>query len=292
MASAIPSLDPQTYDAGSNGMTHAAPTAPSWVALVYHDVLPATTASGGGPERFAVPVAAFETMLDTMLEGGFLGCSLDEAMRARGCARIAITFDDATSSQFDHAMPALRARGMTATVYVVRDWVGRPHYMTWDQLRRIRDWGMSVQSHTRSHPFLSELGAVELRDELERSKEALDRELAQETTEIAFPGGDPPARRLRHLIAATGYRVAVGTRWGVNADTPDLSHFIRRCTVRGDITADRARRYLAADPWLSLTMTPRETALRTIRSTLGASRYARWRRRILDLLSGRRGRVA
>lgn len=273
-------------------MTRAGPAAPSWVALVYHDVFPTTTASGGGPERFAVPVAAFERMLDTIRDRGFLGCSLESAMRERGRPRVAITFDDATSSQFEHAMPALRARGMTATVYAVSEWVGRPQYMTWDQLRRIRDWGMSVQSHTRSHPFLSELDAVRLREELGRSKEALDRELGQETTEIAFPGGDPPARPLRHLIAASGYRVAVGTRWGVNADAPDLTRFIRRCTVRGDITVDRARRYLAADPWLSFTMNPREAALRTIRSTLGASRYARWRRRFLDLLSGGHGGAA
>jgi alkylhydroperoxidase/carboxymuconolactone decarboxylase family protein YurZ len=190
---------------------------------------------------------------------------------------------------FEYAMPALRARGMTATVYTVSGWVGRPGYMTWDQLRQIRDWGMSVQSHSQSHPFLSELDAPRLRTELLESKAALDRELGQDTAEIAFPGGDAPARGLRYLIGECGYRVAVGTRWGVNTHAPDPGRFVRRCTVRGDITVEQARRFIGGDPWLSLTTNPREAALRTLWSTLGPSRYARWRRWFLDALVGDRG---
>lgn len=265
-------------------------TDPAWVCLVYHDVVPATAASGGGPERFSVPVPMFERMLDTIRDAGCTGCSLETALQGRGRPRVAITFDDANAGQFHHAMPALRARNMTATVYVATDWIGTPGFMTWDQLRQIKDWGMSVQSHTRSHPFLSELDGDGVRRELADSKAILDRELRQDTAEIAFPGGDPPTRRYHYLMRDTGYRVAVGTRWGTNADAaPDLARFIKRCTVRGDVTPDQARRYVAADPLLALTHGPKEAVLRTLRSTLGASRYARWRRRFLDAVAGIRG---
>lgn len=266
-------------------IAHDRRTSTPWVSLVYHDVMPATSASGGGPERFAVPLSMFELMLDTIRDEGFLGCSLATALAERGKRRLAITFDDATAGQFEHAMPALRARGMTATVFAATDWVGKPGFMTWDQLRQISDWGMSVQSHTRSHPFLSELDETRLNPELVESKAALDRELRQDTNQIAFPGGDAPASRLRHLLAAAGYTVVVGTRWGRNADPPPPDRFIRRCTVRGSITAEEARRFVNADPWLAMAMHPREAALRSLRSTLGASRYERWRRRFLNVLS-------
>lgn len=261
-------------------------TSNSWVSLVYHDVLPSTDASGGGPERFAVPTTMFDLMLDTIAEEGHLGCSLSDAIATPGEKRVAITFDDATASQFQYAMPSLRARGMTATVFVATDWVGTPGYMTWDELRQISDWGMSVQSHTKSHPFLSELGAEQLRYELETSKATIDRELAQDTHEIAFPGGDAPAAHLRHLLKECGYRVAIGTRWGRNADGAASTRFVRRCTVRGSLTKEEARRFVRADSWLALGMHQREVLLRTIRSTLGASRYHRWRRRLLDSISG------
>jgi peptidoglycan/xylan/chitin deacetylase (PgdA/CDA1 family) len=258
----------------------------SWVCLMYHDVLPATNAAGGGPERFAVPLESFERMLDTIAEAGYRGCSLSAAVAAPGQRLVAITFDDGSVSQFACALPALVARGMTATFFVTTDWIGTPGYMSWDQLRQMVDRGMSVQSHTRSHPFLSELGHDALRRELEESKAALDRALGQNTTEISLPGGNPPRRSLRPLLAEAGYRVVARSRWGRNGEPARTGvTWIRRCAARGRVTADEARRVLQGDARLALARYPREALLNGIRSVLGASRYARWRRRLLDTLA-------
>jgi peptidoglycan/xylan/chitin deacetylase (PgdA/CDA1 family) len=257
-----------------------------WVSLVYHDVQPTLPRSGGGPERFSVSTAAFECVLDAITRSGYRGCSVADAFASQG-RRVAITFDDGTSGQYDYAVPALLARGMTATFYVTTDWVGRPGHMTWEQLREIVAAGMSVQSHTRSHPFLSELDAERLRAELATSKATLDDRLGQDTAEIAFPGGDAPAKPLRYLLAETGYRIAVGTRWGVNPDVSEertLRRFVKRCTVRGDATPQTAQRIIEADLWLGLRSRGKEVVLRGVRSALGASRYARWRRRALDAI--------
>lgn len=267
-----------------------APAAQPWVALCYHDVQPMVSVAGGGPTRFSVPTAMFERMLDTIREEGFVGCSLADALRMPADARrVAITFDDANAGQFEHAMPALRARGMTATVYAAIEWIGTPGYMSWDDLRRITDWGMSVQSHSFSHPFLSECSLERLRHEFGESKARLDRELRQDTVEVAFPGGDPPSSGLEHAIYEAGYHVAVGTRWGRNTGTPAKGRFIKRCTVRGDITHDLARRYVHFDRWLATSQYLKETPLRTVRRTLGPTRYARWRKAMLDAVSGLSG---
>jgi peptidoglycan/xylan/chitin deacetylase (PgdA/CDA1 family) len=208
-------------------------------------------------------------------------------LAAPGRRRVAITFDDGNAGQYELAYPALRARGMTATFYVTTTWVGRPGYVTWDQLREMVDAGMSVQSHTRAHPFLSELPADALRAELRESKREIDARLQQETVEIAFPGGDPPRARYRHLLAEAGYRIAVGTRWGLNRDATTWSptQFVRRCTVRGVLDPVWAQRVVHGDPWLALKWTAKEATLRRMRTTLGASRYARWRRVVLDALN-------
>jgi len=263
-----------------------------WVALCYHDVLPRTEAAGGGPERFAVPLAMFERMLDTIRDEGFVGCSLLEARSNPGTARVAITFDDANLGQFVHAVPALRARGMTATIYVVTEWVGRPGFMTWEQLREAADLGISIQSHTRTHPFLSELDAPALREELLRSKDRLDRELRQDTSELAFPGGDAPRRALRSAISEAGYSVAVGSRWGTNPDSAPEGRFVRRCTARGALSVEEARAYVHADPLFALRMQPREMVLRSLRSAIGPSRYAAIRRRLLDRVETQQARGA
>lgn len=258
-----------------------------WVALMFHDVLPETRASGGGAERFAVPSGAFALALDTISATGRRGCSLAEALTSPGTRRVAITFDDGTRSQFDHALPALLERGMTATFFVTTDWVGRPGYMSWGELRHLVECGMSVQSHSRSHPFLSECDAEQLRRELAGSKAVLDDELGQVTEQIGLPGGDAPARRHRELLGRAGYRVVASSRWGVNRDAGDVAgdvRWIRRCTVRRDVDPHWLERVYAGDRGLAARRVPREALLGWLRAALGPSRYARLRRRALDAL--------
>jgi peptidoglycan/xylan/chitin deacetylase (PgdA/CDA1 family) len=262
------------------------PRTDAWIALCYHDVQPVMPRGGGGPNHFTVPNASFELMLDTIAQRGAIGCSLADALAAPGQPRVAITFDDGNIGQYENAVPALVARGMTATFYITTDWVGTPGFVNWDQLREMKAAGMSIQSHTCAHPFLSECNAGQLLIELQESKRILDRELQQDTTEIAFPGGDAPKRGLRYVIQTAGYQIAVGTRWGMNRDGRRRG-FVKRCTVRGELTTDFAQRVVGADPWLAASWVAKEATLRRLRSTLGASRYARWRRTFLDTIKGK-----
>jgi peptidoglycan/xylan/chitin deacetylase (PgdA/CDA1 family) len=257
-----------------------------WVALMYHGV---TTggAGGAGPDYFAVPARAFAEQLDALRDWGFAGCSLDRAIRASGTARVGITFDDGDASQYARAFPELVRHQMTATFFVVTDWVGRAGYATWDQLREMKAEGMSIQSHTRSHPFLSELSGDAVADELASAKARLDEELGQDTEMLALPGGDRPRRPHTALIAATGYRVVATSRWGVmtRSEPGHEPHFICRCTVRGRPTLARFRQIVAGGWSLAAQRRARDDVLGSIRRILGPSRYARWRRALLAAIA-------
>lgn len=253
-----------------------------WVCLMYHDVAPGAVSAGGGPDRFAVSDPAFTCQLDVVREAGFVGRSVAGALESRG-RRLAISFDDGVRSHYERAFPALAERGMTGTFYVITDLVGQPGYVTWSELREMRNAGMSIQSHTRTHPFLSELDPGDLLDELVGSKATLDDALGQETDELALPGGDAPRRRLRGLIEEAGYRVVATSRWGINCADPLAGvRLIRRCTVAGDRGEDHFRRVLRGDRSIGLRRHLREAVLGRIRTALGPSRYAAWRGRILD----------
>ncbi len=259
---------------------------------MYHDVTATMPGDGGGPERFSVPVASFEAMLDAAVARGMAGCSLSEAIEMRGRDRVAITFDDGTLGQFEHAVPALRERGMTATFFVTTDWVGRPGFMSWEQLRRLGEWGMSVQSHSRSHPHLSELDREDLWVEIHDSKSELDRNLRQCTTQLALPGGDRPRRSLRHLLGEAGYSVVATSRWGSNNDSKTAPTgqpvWVRRCTAPRLAAPEIVEKILSGDRLLGVARYAREATLNGIRSMLGAARYHRWRRRVLDAMATNR----
>jgi peptidoglycan/xylan/chitin deacetylase (PgdA/CDA1 family) len=260
-----------------------------WVCLVYHDVTPAAPLAAGGPEYFAVSAETFGRELDLIRDAGLRGCSIADAL-ARPDNAVAITFDDGDLGQADRAFPALAKRGMTATFFVTTGWMGKPKYASWDQLREMKAAGMSIQSHTHSHPFLSELDAAKLRDELRRSREILDEQLGQQTTMIAFPGGDAPRSELRGMLQEEGYSVIGTSRWGTNRRPPAAGPWhIRRCTVRGAPADADFRAIITADVWLGLRKRARERALAMLRASLGPSRYARWRRGFLDRAVGSTG---
>jgi len=258
-----------------------------WVCLMYHDIVLQEAGSGGGPNRFAVPIGEFRRQLDQLQSEGLAGCSLRAALQPGVERVVAITFDDGDTGQYERGFRALAERGMTATFFVTTDWIGRPGYVTWGQLREMRAGGMDVQSHSRSHPFLSELGAPELTSELRGSKDALDAGLGQDTDMLALPGGDWPRGRLRHLIAAAGYRVVATSRWGTTAPPRGEAGGlvpVPRCTVQGVPGPYGFRQIVAGNAALGRQRRIRESTLGLLRGALGPSRYASWRRAVLNVL--------
>jgi peptidoglycan/xylan/chitin deacetylase (PgdA/CDA1 family) len=256
--------------------------------LLYHDVAADGAGRSTGPSRFAVQHRSFEEQLDLITDSGYRGCSIAAALTTPTERQVALSFDDGDLGQFTRAFPALVARGMTATFFVTTSWVGTPGYVTWAQLREMKSAGMSIQSHTRTHPFLSELAADALRRELRGSKAELDEALEQATDMLALPGGDFPASGLRRLVPESGYRVVATSRWGSNGNAVTVETdplYLRRCTVHGAPTPGYVRRMLAADRWLGGRRRLREAVLSATRRGLGPSRYARWRRHLLDALA-------
>ncbi|HWA59384.1 MAG TPA: polysaccharide deacetylase family protein, partial [Gemmatimonadales bacterium] len=203
-----------------------------WVCLMYHDVTLEAVGVSGGPRHFSVNRRTFGDQLDRLSALGYRARSVAECLADPLPRQVAISFDDGDLGQFENGCSELVARGMTATFFITTDWVERPGYVTWHQLRQMKAAGMSIQSHSRSHPFLSELEAPALRAELEESRRRLDDELGQETDTLALPDGDRPRRALRGLIRSAGYRVVATSRWGVNRGRPGEAGltWVRRCT--------------------------------------------------------------
>lgn len=95
--------------------------------------------------------------------------------------------------------------------------------MSWDQVRELRDAGMDVQSHTRTHRVLQTLGPTELRDELRGSRDDLERELDAPVSAIAYPVGvriGDDRGDLRRALAEAGYRLGFSNATGTHRLRP------------------------------------------------------------------------
>jgi peptidoglycan/xylan/chitin deacetylase (PgdA/CDA1 family) len=132
---------------------------------------------------------------------------------------IALTFDDGYVDTYAKAFPLLQQHGFSATIFLVlnrvgrrRDWgLGPPvDLMGWDHVEEMARCGFSFQSHTCSHPDLTELSAVALRQELADSKAKLEDKVQREVRYLAYPYGRYNDRVLDGAREA-GYAAAYGT---------------------------------------------------------------------------------
>ena len=91
--------------------------------------------------------------------------------------------------------------------------------MTWDDVRALHAAGMDVESHGRRHRVLQTLDDDALADELAGSRADLERETGRQVRAIAYPVGRTIASepRIRHAVAAAGYRVGFTNASGMNS---------------------------------------------------------------------------
>jgi len=190
------------------------------VILLYHHILPEGGAAGYSEEdglTFRHTPEAFRFHLTELRRRGYRFESVDGLVqKLNGGApedpRSAfVTFDDGWRNQHEHALPILRALGIPATFFVTTDHLRRgvpcAKRMGKDELLALADAGMTIGSHTRTHPNLVRLDDERLEDELRGSRQDLEDLLGKPVTLFAYPGGSLDARVVR-AVRRAGYEAA------------------------------------------------------------------------------------
>ena len=129
---------------------------------------------------------------------------------------VGLTIDDAFLSVYEAAWPRLQAANMPFTLFVATDPVdyNQKAYMSWDQIRELRDAGVTIGSQTRSQPHMTRLSGADAAREITGSNERFIRELGERPGLFAYPYGeyDPSVRR---QVMEHGFTAAFGQQSGV-----------------------------------------------------------------------------
>lgn len=160
----------------------------------------------------SIDAAAFRRQVEWLASGRVRVLPL-EALRGGDPGEddaVALTFDDGFRNFATEAAPRLLERGWPVTLFVVSDHAGRTNawggradpavpelpLLDWGELGRLAESGVTIGSHTRSHPRLPRLDGPALRDELAASAETIERELGRRPVWLAYPyGEESPAVR-------------------------------------------------------------------------------------------------
>ncbi len=145
---------------------------------------------------------------------------------------VAITFDDGFRNVYDYGLPILERYGFQATVFLVTDycgktnsWPGQPSWVTpqpllrWAEVIEMSKAGVTLGSHSRTHPDLRTVSAARLREEMIFSKKAIEDATGRPVETLAYPYGACDGRVKE--MARSYFSLACGVTLGFAAPESD-----------------------------------------------------------------------
>jgi peptidoglycan/xylan/chitin deacetylase (PgdA/CDA1 family) len=183
VATASEAVGPLALDAVSGGVS-SRPVH----NICFHGIGSPRRALEPGEENYWISVEAFLRMLDLLAE--------------RPAVRI--SFDDGNASDVDIALDALRARGLSATFFVVAGRLGEVGSLGRDDLRALDGAGMTIGTHGMDHRSWRGLDAADLERELVDARIQIAEAVGHAIDEAALPLGAYD-RRLLGALRQLGY---------------------------------------------------------------------------------------
>ena len=182
----------------------------------------------GLPPSTSVTVERFKDQLDALEENNASVWPLSEIISYLKQGKslpdmcVGITIDDAYRSVYEKAYPLLVEYKFPATVFVATEGVDMnlKTYLSWDQMREMREHGITFASHTHSHAYMIRMREGESEAEWESrvkkdivtSVKRLESELDIHVDFFAYPYGEYNTR-LKGIVKELGL-VAFGQQSG------------------------------------------------------------------------------
>lgn len=178
------------------------------------------------PETYSIDPAEFEKHMKYLAEHGYTAISLQQFFKARNqqevlpAKPVIITFDDGYQDNYQNALPIMEQYGMKGTVFIITDSVGKPNYLSWNEIREMQQRNTEIGSHTVTHVKLKELSYADQLKEVAESKQILEKQVGKPVEFLAYPYGGYNDSATKALQAA-GYLGACSGKAGLNNHTTD-----------------------------------------------------------------------
>lgn len=240
-------------------------------------------------DSYFVGTDVFEEQLAYLCAGGFHTATLAELTgHMQDPLRtplpehtVVLTFDDGYIGNYTRAFPLLIKYHMTAVFFVATRLIGMPLMMRWEHLREMAAAGMSIQSHTASHPFLKQLSDEAVARELRESKVAIQNELGVPVDYLSLPNGSCGAS-CGAIAAGAGYTGICSSVVGYNTAGTDR-FLLRRVRVSGNHCIDEFKQIVAGRGWAVRYLQVKHRVKALARAIVGERLYFRVYRMVFGL---------
>ena len=204
--------------------------------LCYHQIRDWRPTDSKVARDYIVPVNAFREQIKMMGDNGYHSISPDQLYNylTTGAALpskpVMLTFDDTDLPQYTIAKPEMEKYGFKGTFFIMTVSLGKPNYMSKEQVKALSDAGNYIGSHTWDHKNVKKYAETDWVTEIEKPTKTLEAITGKPIRYFAYPFGlwnTPaiPQLKKRGFIAAF--------QLSTKRDEQDPLYTIRRIIVPG-----------------------------------------------------------
>jgi len=139
---------------------------------------------------------------------------------------IGISIDDADKSFLKIAWPRFKEYNFPVTLFVSTKSIGSGNYLSWDDIRFLKNEGVEIGAHSHTHNHLPNLNKDEIINEIEFPNKIFMKELNKIPSLFAYPYGETN-QLIIDIIQDYKFKIAFGQHSGVINETSHL-YFLPR----------------------------------------------------------------
>jgi peptidoglycan/xylan/chitin deacetylase (PgdA/CDA1 family) len=218
--------------------------------LCYHQIRDWKVTDSKVSRTYIVPPAAFNAQMRMLADSGYHTISPDQlfAYLTDGARLpekpIMLSFDDTDLDQFTVAYPEMKKYNFKGTFFIMTVSLGKPHYMSKEQVRTLSDNGNYIGSHTWDHHNVKKYEGNDWVTQIDKPTKQLEQITGKQIKYFAYPFGlwntaAFPELKKRGFVAAF--------QLNEKPDKTDPLYCIRRIIVPGTWSGGTLHQWIQRD---------------------------------------------
>lgn len=163
--------------------------------LCYHQIRDWKSSDSKSAKDYIIPVNTFKEHMKMLADSGYHSVLPDQVYNYLAYGDplppkpVMITFDDTELNQFAIANPELKKYGFKGVYFIMTVSLGRPNYMSKDNVRKLSDEGNIIGSHTWDHHNVKKYQGEDWVTQIEKPTKTLQDITGKNIEYFAYPFG-------------------------------------------------------------------------------------------------------
>lgn len=210
--------------------------------LCYHQIRSYKETDSKTAKDYIVPPEVFRSHMQLLADSGYHSILPDQLYdyllydKPLPSKPVMITFDDTDLEQYTVGVPVLREHGFKGVFFIMTVSIGRPRYMSREQIKALSDEGHVIGSHTWDHHNVKYYEAADWVVQVEKPSGLLQSITGKPVHYFAYPFGLWNREAIPQL-KARGFQAAF--QLAEKRDETDPLFTIRRVIIPGSWDASK-----------------------------------------------------